>query len=68
MNRDIYNNDGYPSEPFQVYDSFSSAMLKMKTLLVADKEKHPFVMPSFSGRATMALMKKRELTKIINVI
>lgn len=40
----------------------------MKTMLVSEKEKHPVVMASYSGRAMMAMMKKRELLKIINVI
>ncbi|KAE8744396.1 hypothetical protein FOCC_FOCC009000 [Frankliniella occidentalis] len=59
--------DLFEKKTFQVYDSFSCAMLKMKTMLVADKEKHPFVMPSYSGRAMMALMKKRELGKVLDV-
>ncbi|XP_034231069.1 dynein heavy chain 2, axonemal [Thrips palmi] len=58
--------DLFEKKTYQVYDSFSNALLKMKTMLVSEKEKHPVVMASYSGRAMMALMKKRELLKIID--
>ncbi|KAJ1520022.1 hypothetical protein ONE63_004252 [Megalurothrips usitatus] len=58
--------DLFEKKTYEVYNSFNGAMLKVKAMLVADKEKHPIVMPSYAGRAMMALMKKRELTKIIN--
>lgn len=50
-----------------MYDLFGSSLLKMKSVLVGEKEKHPVVMASYSGRAMMARLKKRELQRIVNV-